>query len=180
MGANQERDLQTEGAFSNNILTLNKADGTGVDIPLPEISMVEINGSVNLRGLPSSSQPGSGPAPVTAYTIKNNIPININGNYIELTNSRIIAVSSSTIRTQYGYDIKENNILISYLNNFSEYLNSNANRFFFVTKANSDTYYYTTIVEVNKDTDGNLDISSGYVYTRNTASSIAMYLYYVD
>ena len=142
--------------------------------------MVEINGSVNLRGLPSSSQPGSGPAPVTAYTIKNNIPININGNYIELTNSRIIAVSSSTIRTQYGYDIKENNILISYLNNFSEYLNSNANRFFFVTKANSDTYYYTTIVEVNKDTDGNLDISSGYVYTRNTASSIAMYLYYVD
>ena len=40
---NQERDLQTEGAFSDNVLTLNKADGTGVDIPLPESGVTDIN-----------------------------------------------------------------------------------------------------------------------------------------
>ena len=43
-----------KGAFSNNILTLNKANGTGIDIPLPEsgyeIKIANGNGAIDIIG----------------------------------------------------------------------------------------------------------------------------------
>lgn len=88
----------TGGAFSNNILTLNKADGTGVDIPLPE-SISEYDISVDMPQFTEAGTVSEISTPIMLvefinraenyYTAYNNNILKAENRYITVTRIRV-------------------------------------------------------------------------------------------